>query len=78
MISSLLPVFTSTPSHLHPFLFPHTSTFLTLPTITPSQGPLQHTCGHYWQMIWEQKTAGIVMLNKCVERGMVRDAFCPL
>jgi len=35
-----------------------------------AQGPLQHTCGHYWQMIWEQKTAGIVMLNKCVERGM--------
>ena len=36
------------------------------------QGPLQHTLGHFWQMVWEQKTAGIVMLNKCMERGMVR------
>jgi tyrosine-protein phosphatase non-receptor type 1 len=35
-----------------------------------TQGPLQHTLGHFWQMVWEQKTAGIVMLNKCMERGM--------
>lgn len=38
---------------------------------TLPQGPLQHTCSHFWKMIWEQKTAGILMLNKCVERGMV-------
>lgn len=35
------------------------------------QGPLQHTLAHFWQMVWEQRTAGIIMLNKCMERGMV-------
>ena len=23
-------------------------------------------------MVWEQNTVGVIMLNKCVERGMVR------
>jgi tyrosine-protein phosphatase non-receptor type 1 len=41
-----------------------------------TQGPLQHTLGHFWQMVWEQKTAGIVMLNKCMERGMVSTRPC--
>ncbi len=36
-----------------------------------AQGPLQQTCPHFWQMVWEQNTVGVVMLNKCVERGMV-------
>lgn len=36
------------------------------------QGPMGHTCSHFWQMVWEQNCAGIVMLNRCVEKGMVR------
>ena len=35
------------------------------------QGPLQNTAVHFWQMVWEQNTVGVVMLNKCVERSMV-------
>lgn len=35
-----------------------------------TQGPLEHTCPHFWQMVWENNSGGIVMLNKCVERGM--------
>ena len=30
-----------------------------------------HTCSHFWQMVWEQNCAGIVMLNRCIEKGMV-------
>uniref|UniRef100_A0A1X7T8N4 protein-tyrosine-phosphatase n=1 Tax=Amphimedon queenslandica TaxID=400682 RepID=A0A1X7T8N4_AMPQE len=35
-----------------------------------TQGPLPHTCDHFWQMVWEQNCKGILMLNKCIERGM--------
>ncbi|XP_064598724.1 tyrosine-protein phosphatase non-receptor type 2-like [Liolophura sinensis] len=34
-----------------------------------TQGPLEHTSGHFWQMIWEQKSKGVIMLNKIVEKG---------
>lgn len=33
------------------------------------QGPLPHTANHFWQMIWEQNTAAIIMLNKVVEKN---------
>lgn len=37
-----------------------------------SKGPLRNTCEHFWQMVWEQNTKGIVMLNRLFEKGMVR------
>lgn len=35
-----------------------------------AQGPLRNTCEHFWQMVWEQNTTGIVMLNRLTEKGM--------
>ena len=35
------------------------------------QGPLPNTCGHFWEMIWEQRTRGVVMLNRVIEKGSV-------
>ena len=35
-----------------------------------TQGPLENTIGHFWQMVWEQRSVGIVMLCKCVEEDM--------
>lgn len=35
------------------------------------QGPLPHTVEHFWQMIWEQNSAAVVMLNKVVEKNQV-------
>lgn len=37
-----------------------------------TQGPLEHTGGHFWQMVWEQNTKGIVMLNRIIEKGTVK------
>ncbi|XP_061674698.1 tyrosine-protein phosphatase non-receptor type 2 isoform X3 [Syngnathoides biaculeatus] len=34
-----------------------------------TQGPLRNTCGHFWLMIWEQKSKAIVMLNRVIEKG---------
>ena len=34
-----------------------------------TQGPMENTTDHFWQMIWEQQSVGIVMLCKCEERG---------
>lgn len=34
-----------------------------------AQGPLEHTSGHFWQMVWEHKCKAVVMLNKLVENG---------
>lgn len=34
-----------------------------------AQGPLEHTSGHFWQMVWEQKCKAVVMLNKVIESG---------
>lgn len=34
-----------------------------------AQGPLEHTSGHFWQMVWEQKSKAVVMLNKVIESG---------
>lgn len=33
-----------------------------------TQGPLLDTLGHFWLMVFEQKSNCIVMLNKCIER----------
>ena len=33
-----------------------------------TQGPLEETCGHFWQMVWQVGSLGIVMLNKLYER----------
>lgn len=37
-----------------------------------TQGPLPHTANHFWQMIWEQNTAAIIMLNKVVEKNQIK------
>ncbi|XP_052233524.1 tyrosine-protein phosphatase non-receptor type 1-like isoform X2 [Dreissena polymorpha] len=37
-----------------------------------SQGPLEHTAGQFWQMIWEQNSKAIVMLNRVIEKGAVK------
>ncbi|XP_022646474.1 tyrosine-protein phosphatase non-receptor type 21-like isoform X1 [Varroa jacobsoni] len=34
-----------------------------------AQGPMANTCFHFWQMIWENNTAIIVMLTDVVEGG---------
>eukprot|EP00066_Takifugu_rubripes_P009886 XP_003977261.2 PREDICTED: tyrosine-protein phosphatase non-receptor type 2-like isoform X1 [Takifugu rubripes] len=34
-----------------------------------TQGPLRSTCGHFWLMIWEQKTKAVIMLNRVIEKG---------
>nr|XP_046273813.1 tyrosine-protein phosphatase non-receptor type 2 isoform X1 [Scatophagus argus] len=34
-----------------------------------TQGPLRNTCGHFWLMIWEQKTKAVIMLNRIIEKG---------
>ncbi|XP_063067548.1 tyrosine-protein phosphatase non-receptor type 4-like isoform X2 [Engraulis encrasicolus] len=36
------------------------------------QGPLPNTCGHFWQMSWEQGSSLVVMLTTQVERGRVK------
>ncbi|KAG7469158.1 hypothetical protein MATL_G00126030 [Megalops atlanticus] len=33
------------------------------------QGPLPHTCRHFWQAVWEQRAGVIVMLTTLTERG---------
>ena len=35
------------------------------------QGPLPNTCGHFWEMVWEQRSRGVVMLNRVIEKGSV-------
>ncbi|XP_072431675.1 tyrosine-protein phosphatase non-receptor type 3-like isoform X1 [Chiloscyllium punctatum] len=37
-----------------------------------SQGPLPHTCQHFWQTVWEQSSSLIVMLTTLAERGRVK------
>uniref|UniRef100_V9KT99 Tyrosine-protein phosphatase non-receptor type n=1 Tax=Callorhinchus milii TaxID=7868 RepID=V9KT99_CALMI len=37
-----------------------------------TQGPLPNTCGHFWLMVWEQKSKAVVMLNRVVEKGSVK------
>lgn len=37
-----------------------------------AQGPMQHTCKDFWQMVWEQSSTLLVMLTGVVEGGKVR------
>ncbi|XP_061591278.1 tyrosine-protein phosphatase non-receptor type 1 [Cololabis saira] len=39
-----------------------------------TQGPLPSTCGHFWEMVWEQNTRGVVMLNRVIEKGSIKCA----
>ncbi|KAL4624356.1 tyrosine-protein phosphatase non-receptor type 1-like [Arapaima gigas] len=39
-----------------------------------TQGPLPNTCGHFWEMVWEQRSSGVVMLNRVIEKGSVKCA----
>ncbi|XP_069778578.1 tyrosine-protein phosphatase non-receptor type 2-like isoform X4 [Narcine bancroftii] len=36
------------------------------------QGPLPNSCGHFWQMVWEQKSRAVVMLNRVIEKESVK------
>ena len=36
---------------------------------------MNNTCGDFWQMVWEQKSAAIVMLTQLEEDGTVRLLF---
>jgi len=37
-----------------------------------SQGPLDNTSCHFWQMVWEQNSKAVVMLNKIIEKGHIK------
>lgn len=37
-----------------------------------TQGPLAFTVGHFWLMVWEQKSLAVIMLNKLVEKRQVK------
>ncbi|KAM9296833.1 tyrosine-protein phosphatase non-receptor type 1 [Gastrophryne carolinensis] len=39
-----------------------------------TQGPLPNTCSHFWEMVWEQKSSGVVMLNRVIEKGSIKCA----
>uniref|UniRef100_UPI00358EB0F1 receptor-type tyrosine-protein phosphatase C n=1 Tax=Myxine glutinosa TaxID=7769 RepID=UPI00358EB0F1 len=34
-----------------------------------AQGPMEETAADFWGMIWEQKTAVIIMVTRCIEGG---------
>ncbi|XP_037333998.2 tyrosine-protein phosphatase non-receptor type 1 [Pungitius pungitius] len=39
-----------------------------------TQGPLPNTCGNFWEMVWQQRTRGVVMLNRVIEKGSIKCA----
>ena len=41
-----------------------------------TQGPMENTTGDFWRMVWEQKTATIVMLTQLKENGEVSVSLC--
>ncbi|CAH1268882.1 PTPN1 [Branchiostoma lanceolatum] len=44
-----------------------------------AQGPLPSTIGHFWEMVWEQRTKAVVMLNRVIEKGTIKCAqYWPL
>ncbi|KAF2359956.1 PTP type protein phosphatase, partial [Trinorchestia longiramus] len=44
-----------------------------------TQGPLSSTSQHFWLMVWQQRSRGIIMLNKVIEKNMIKcDQYWPL
>ncbi|XP_055002460.1 receptor-type tyrosine-protein phosphatase H-like [Sorex araneus] len=44
-----------------------------------TQGPLPHTVGDFWRLVWEQQSHTVVMLTNCMESGRVKcDDYWPL
>ncbi|XP_042328260.1 tyrosine-protein phosphatase non-receptor type 3 isoform X3 [Sceloporus undulatus] len=37
-----------------------------------TQGPLPHTCVHFWQAVWDHKLSVIIMLTTLTERGRTK------
>uniref|UniRef100_G3W834 Tyrosine-protein phosphatase non-receptor type n=1 Tax=Sarcophilus harrisii TaxID=9305 RepID=G3W834_SARHA len=37
-----------------------------------TQGPLPNTSGHFWLMVWQQNSRGVIMLNRLVEKETVK------
>lgn len=37
-----------------------------------TQGPLAETIGDFWRMVWEQRTASVVMMTRLEEKSRVR------
>ncbi|XP_055002455.1 receptor-type tyrosine-protein phosphatase H [Sorex araneus] len=44
-----------------------------------TQGPLPHTVGDFWRLVWEQQSHILVMLTNCMESGRVKcEHYWPL
>ncbi|XP_077264577.1 tyrosine-protein phosphatase non-receptor type 1 isoform X1 [Temnothorax americanus] len=37
-----------------------------------TQGPLPNTVSHFWLMVWEQNSRGVLMLNKVIEKNQIK------
>uniref|UniRef100_A0A915KDW8 protein-tyrosine-phosphatase n=1 Tax=Romanomermis culicivorax TaxID=13658 RepID=A0A915KDW8_ROMCU len=37
-----------------------------------TQGPLPCTAGHFWEMVWCQKSKAVIMLNKVIEKSQIK------
>lgn len=37
-----------------------------------TQGPLPVTAGHFWLMVWEQKSKAVLMLNRIIEKNTIK------
>ncbi|XP_053121870.1 tyrosine-protein phosphatase non-receptor type 3 isoform X3 [Hemicordylus capensis] len=37
-----------------------------------TQGPLSHTCAHFWQAVWDHRLSLIIMLTTLTERGRTK------
>ena len=35
---------------------------------------MSNTAGHFWLMVWEQKSRAVIMLNRIYEKGQVAQA----
>lgn len=44
-----------------------------------TQGPLPETFGDFWRMVWEQRSATVVMMTRLEEKSRVRTtgSTCP-